>query len=49
MLKTYPNGIIVPTPVVFDLEFEGRAVGTWRRNLGPENESFMGLPYYLVK
>jgi len=24
-------------PLVFDLEFEGHAVGIWRRNLAPEN------------
>jgi len=24
-------------PLVFDLEFEGHAVGMWRRNLAPEN------------
>ena len=25
------------TPLVFDLKFEGHAVGMWRRNLAPEN------------
>ena len=28
---------ISSTPLVFDLEFEGHAVGMWRRNLAPEN------------
>ena len=28
---------ILPTPLVFDLEFEGDAVGMWIRNLAPEN------------
>jgi len=27
----------LPNPLVFDLEFEGHAVGMWRRNLAPEN------------
>jgi len=33
MLKTT---ILPCTPLVFDLEFEGHAIGTWRRNLAPE-------------
>jgi len=28
---------ILPTPLVFDLEFEGHAVGAWRQNLAPDN------------
>jgi len=28
---------ILPIPLIFDLEFEGHAVGMWRRNLAPEN------------
>jgi len=28
---------ILPTPLVFDLEFEGHAVGIWGRTLVPEN------------
>jgi len=28
---------LLPTPLVYDLEFEGHAVGMWRRNLAPEN------------
>jgi len=28
---------ILPTPLVFDLKFEGHAVGMWRRNLAPAN------------
>jgi len=27
----------LPTPLVFDIEFEGHIVGMWRRNLAPEN------------
>jgi len=27
---------ILPTPLVSDLEFEGHAVGMWRRNLEPK-------------
>ena len=39
MLKT----TFSPTPLVSDLEFEGHAVGMWKRNLAPER--FMWLPY----
>jgi len=40
MLKT----TFLPTPLVSDLEFEGHAVGMWRRNLAPENWNHdMGL------
>jgi len=28
---------ILPTPLVFDLEFEGHAVGMWRQNLSLVN------------
>jgi len=28
---------ILFTPLAFDLEFEGHAVGMWRRNFAPEN------------
>jgi len=33
MLKT----TFLPTPFASNLEFEGYAVGMWRRNLAPEN------------
>jgi len=33
MLKT----AFLPTPLVFDLEFEGHVVGMWVRNLESEN------------
>jgi len=33
MLKT----TFLPSPLVFELEFEGNAVGMWRQNLAPEN------------
>ena len=33
MLKT----TFLPTPFVFDIEFEGHAVGMWRENFAPEN------------
>jgi len=32
------------TPLVFDPEIEGHAVGTWRRNLAQKTR-IMGLPY----
>jgi len=35
MLKT----TFLPTPLVFDLEFEGHAVGIWRRNWRRKLES----------
>jgi len=40
MLKT----TFLPTPLVFDVEFEGHAVGVWRRNLAQKTK-IMGLPY----
>ena len=33
MLKT----TFLPTPLIFDLEFEDHAVGMWKRNLAPGN------------
>jgi len=32
-----PKTTFLPTPLVFNLEFEVHAVGVWRRNLTPEN------------
>ena len=36
-ISCFAENHILPTPLVFDLEFKGHAVGIWRRNLAPEN------------